>query len=119
MFSKTREKIVKKDTLPCMAMVFQVFFRCFSRAEVKLCDRDINHHNRSRCQKRCSVVFFAFPTSFVPGLASGTNASGRLWGKGKKRPGKRQMKLEAAGRDGYICISFCIRENNHNPLIER
>lgn len=31
---------------------------------------------------------------------------------------ERQIKREAAGRDGYICISFCIHENNHNPLIE-
>lgn len=78
------------------------------------------------------VVFFAFSPPFVPGLASGTNASqnasgtnasganasGRLWGKGKKSLGKRQTKLEAAGHDGYICISFCIHENSHNPLIE-
>lgn len=49
------------------------------------------------------MVFFALSTSFVPGFASGTNpsenasgtnarganASGRLWGKGKKSPGER------------------------------
>lgn len=79
------------------------------------------------------MVFFAFSTSYVPGLASGTNASQMLLGQmqvgqmllgdsgereRKDEERERQIKREAAGRDGYICISFCIHENNHNPLIE-